>query len=119
MTADRVGLSSNRALSAVIVRRYRNFAVGILSGKKAAALRGHVAADVIENVARDGFEKRIARNLKRFQIRDRQLRLVVEHFFEMRDVPIGVNGIAMETAAEVVVHSTGGHFSERELIHLK
>src|SRR6266480_5867213 len=96
--------------SAVMDRRYRNFAVGIFGGKKAAVLRGHVAADVIENVTGDGFEERVARNLKRFQISDGQLRLVVEHFFEMRNVPIGVDGIAMETAADVIVHSTGSHF---------
>ena len=42
-------------------------------------------------VTGDGFEERVARNLKRFQISDGQLRLVVEHFFEMRHVPVTID----------------------------
>src|SRR4051812_39369105 len=37
----------------------------------------------------------------------------------MRDVPVGVDRIAVETAAEMVVHSAGCHFAEGEQVHLQ
>ena len=41
-------------------RDYRNFTVGIFGGEESAVLRRHVAPDVIENIARDFFEERLA-----------------------------------------------------------
>src|SRR5450432_3897846 len=75
-------------------------AVGILRGEESAFLRGHVTPDVIENIASDCFEERFARDLKRLQVSDRQLRLVIKHFFEMRDVPERVDLVTVKRAAE-------------------
>src|SRR4051794_25307215 len=102
-----------------IDRRYRGLTVGVFGGEKNTVFRGHVAAGVIQRIARDLLEQRLPRNLKRLEISDSELGLVIEHFFEMRDVPVGVDGIAMESAAEMIVHSAPGHFSKRENIHLQ
>src|SRR5712671_2197171 len=100
MTADSFGFTSNVAPSAVIDRRYRNLAVRIFGGKESAFLRGHVAADVIERIARDLFEDRLAVDLERIEIGGGELGLIVEHFFEMRDVPVSIDGVAVEPAAQ-------------------
>src|SRR5437667_11773629 len=101
----------------LIDRRYRNWAVGILSGKESDLFRSHVAGDVIENVARNGFELRIAGDLKRIEIGDGELRLIVEHFLEMRHVPVTIDRVAVKTTAEMIVHPAGGHFAQGENIH--
>src|SRR6266403_4477080 len=105
--------------SAVIDRRYRNLAVRILGRKETALLRGHVAPDVIERIARDLFEERFASDLERIEIRGGELGLIVEHFFEMRDVPVGIDGIAVEPAAQMIMHSAGRHLAQSEKIHLQ
>src|SRR6266446_4133315 len=97
--------------------RDRNWAVGILGGKESALLRSHVAGDIIENVSGNGFEFRIARDLKRIEIGNGELGLIVEHFLEMRHVPVAIDRVAVKTAAEMVVHPAGGHFTEGENIH--
>jgi hypothetical protein len=57
--------------------------------------------------------------LESFEIGDGKLRLVVEHFFEMRHVPVAIDRITVEAAAQMVVHATRRHFAEREEIHLE
>ena len=93
--------------------------VRILGGVESALRGGHVAPHVVEDIARDTFVKRIARDLECVEIGARKLRLVVEHFFEVRDVPETVNRVAVETAAEMVVHSAVGHFAQREKAHVE
>ena len=75
--------------------------------------------DVVEYVSRDFFEERLACDLKRFEVSDRQLRLVIKHFFEMRHVPEGIHRVPVKAAAQVIVHSAGRHFAERKEIHLE
>ena len=70
---------------------------------------GHVAEHVVQRAACDVREERIVRDLESFQVRNRQLRLVVEHFFEMRDEPALVHRITMKAAAELIVHAAVGH----------
>ena len=67
--------------------------------------------DVIENVARDGFEMPTRGNLKCVEISDRQLRLIIKHLFEMRHVPVTIDRVTMKAAAEMIVHSTRRHFA--------
>ena len=87
--------------------------------KESAFLRCHVARDVIENVARDGFVLPISGNLKCIEIGDGQLRLIVKHLFEMRHVPETVDRVAMKAAAELIVHSARRHFAQRKQSHLE
>ena len=63
--------------------------------------------------------ERIVRDLKRFQIGDRELRLVVEHLFEMRHEPALVHRIAMKAAAELIVHAAVGHRAQRVERHVE
>ena len=87
-------------------------AVGIFGGVKGAAGIGHVAQHVVEDAPGHGGVLPVAGNLKSFQVRDGKLPLVVEHFFEMRHEPALVHGVAMEAAAELVMHAALGHLAE-------
>ncbi len=62
-------------------------AVGILGGIERAFRSRHVAQHVIENPPRRARQCLVARDLEGIQIGSRQLRLVVEHLFEMRHEP--------------------------------
>ena len=57
--------------------------------------------------------------MKRFEIGDRQLRLIIKHFFEMRHMPESIDRVTVKPAAQMIVHSTRCHFAEREKIHLE
>src|SRR5438067_11328041 len=103
--------------SAIIGCPARHNAVRVLRGKESATFRGHIAADIIEDVARDFCENRLAADLKCFEISSCELGLVVEHFLEMRHVPVGVDRIPMEAATEMIVDSAGRHFAQREANH--
>ena len=94
-------------------------AVRVFRGIESALRRRHIAAHIIEHIPRDAFEKRIARDLKSIEIRDRQLRLIVEHFFEMRHVPKGIHRVARKPAAEMIVHAARRHLAQGEQIHLE
>jgi len=43
------------------------------------------------------------------QIQLSQLRIVVEHLLEMRHQPFGIDGVAREAAAQLIVDTAGGH----------
>ena len=49
--------------------------------------------------------------------RDRQLRLIVEHLLEMRDVPIFIHGVTVKAPAQVVAHASRGHLAQGEKRH--
>ena len=91
--------------------------IGIFRGEKSATWRGHIALDIIKNIPRDRFKYRFTRNLKSLQICDRQLRLVIKHFFEMRNVPVTVDRVTMKPTAEMIVNSTGCHFAQGKQAH--
>ena len=59
----------------------------------------------------------LVRELPGLGKRDRQLCLIVEHLLEMRDVPKFVHRIPVKAAAEMVAHSSRGHFAQREESH--
>ncbi len=109
------------------------FAVGVLGGIESARRMRHVAQDVIKNVA-DGAG--VIRFLRRGELREsqtfsagrvrvsynslfrnqvgvkvelRELRLVVEHFLEVRHEPFGIHRVTREPAAQRVVNAAGGH----------
>ena len=47
------------------------------------------------------------------RIKREKRRVVVEHLFEVRDRPFGIDAVAAETAAELVVDAPSGHALER------
>jgi len=105
--------------TAVIDRRYRLHAVCVFGRVEAALLAGHVAPDVIEDVARGLLEDWLARDLERLQIADGELRLIVEHFLEMRNVPELVHGVTVKAATEMIVDAAFGHLAQRGEGHLQ
>src|SRR5712692_74533 len=58
-------------------------------------------------------------NLKRVEVCARKLGLIVKHFFEMRNVPVAIYRVPVESAAEMIVHSTRSHFAQRDQIHFE
>src|SRR5882724_7099923 len=96
-----------------------NGAISIFGREKAAFLRCHVASDIIKNVARNCFVLRVSSYLEGVKVSDRKLCLIVEHFLEVRHVPVTIDRVTMKTAADVIMHSPRGHFAQRKQSHLE
>mmetsp|Transcript_8357 Transcript_8357/g.20802 ORF Transcript_8357/g.20802 Transcript_8357/m.20802 type:complete len:385 (+) Transcript_8357:1571-2725(+) len=62
---------------------------------------------------------RLAAQQERVQVRGRQLRVVVRHLLKVRHVPVLVHAVAVEPAAQVVVHATRRHLVQREHRHVQ
>ena len=62
-------------------------AIGVFGGVEAAVFVGHVAQHVVEDAPGDASKECIVRDLIRLEVRDGELRLVVEHLFEMWHKP--------------------------------
>ena len=92
-------------------------AVSVLSRIETSPLTGHVAPDVRECVFGDLEVEGIARSLRRFDVREHQLRLVVQHLLEMGDAPGGVDRIAVKPPADVIADPAGRHRAERAAHH--
>src|SRR6266568_6126439 len=80
-------------------------AVGVESRVKAAFRGAHIPQNKIQHFPRDIRIEGVASDLKRFAVGNRELRLVVKHFFKVRDVPALVGGVAMKAAAQLVAHA--------------
>ena len=61
----------------------------------------------------------VAGDLERLQIGDGELALVVEHLLEVRDEPALVDRVAMEAAAELIVHAALGHLAQGQQHHVE
>src|SRR5262249_4503615 len=59
------------------------------------------------------------RHLPRGEVDGGELRVVVEHLLEVRDLPGRVGRVAMETAADVIVDAARRHLLERQGHHLE
>ena len=93
--------------------------VGVFGGEEAAVGVGQVAEDVLEDVAGDLRVEGVAGDLEGFEIGEGELGLIVEHFLEVGDEPVSVDGVAVEAAAELVVHAALGHFAQGEESHVE
>jgi len=87
-------------------------AVGILGGEERAERAGEIVLDVLEDVAGDFRENLVARHLVRTEIDLRELGLIVEHFLKVGHMPLGIDGVTMEAAAEVIVNSARRHLAQ-------
>ena len=96
-----------------LVGVFRRDAVGIFRRIEPALRAGHLAHHVAQRVLGNLDIERITRCLRRLDVRQYELRLVVEHFLEVRNTPGGVNRISMEAAAHVVAHAAERHGPER------
>ncbi len=92
-----------------VARQLRRKAVGILRGVEAAPDVGHLASHVRQRVVGNRAVERIVRDLRALEIREHELRLVVEHLLEVRHAPVGIHRVAMEAAADVIAHAPERH----------
>ena len=81
-------------------------AVGVFGRVEPALAVGEIAHDVGQRVFRDRRVEVVARRLRGLEIRERELRLVVQHLLEVRDAPFGVDRVAVKAATDVVAHAT-------------
>src|SRR6202000_402649 len=68
---------------------------------------------VIERAPGSHRKGRLLCDLKRCEVRNNKLRLIVKHFFEVRDEPVFIDRVAMKTAAQLIIHSTLFHREQR------
>ena len=95
-------------------------AVGVARGEEAAARRPHVARRGTSSVvARDLREVGAPGRLGRLEVDDGEQRVVVEHLLEVRHPPRGVDGVAVEPAAELIVDAARRHRVERADDHVE
>ena len=72
-----------------------------------------VSQDVVDGFLNNLFVPRKLSDLICVQVNTHKKRLVVEHLFKVRYKPLAVDGVASETAAEVIVDSARCHGVER------
>ena len=77
-----------------------------------------VPQHVIESGPCGILEKIVAGDLPCLDQRNPDLRLIVKHLFEMRDMPGRVHRIAVEAASELVAHAAARHCAQRVEGHL-
>src|SRR5204863_5987270 len=73
----------------------------------------------IQRIPSRGGIYRLARDLPRFGIHYRELRLIVQHLLVMRNAPFDVGGIAMEPAAYMVMYAAARHRSQCPERHIE
>jgi hypothetical protein len=71
------------------------------------------AQHVLQRLLGDAPVALLPRHHPRVQVDRREQRVVVEHLLEVRDEPLPVDGVAVEAAADEVVHASRGHAVER------
>ena len=86
-----------------------DLAVGVLGGIKTAFRVGQIAKDVVEDVAGQPAVAFVAGGTTGLEEVHRDLRLVVEHFFKMRNEPAGIDRVAVKAAADMVMHAPPRH----------
>ena len=84
-------------------------AVGVLRGIEAAIGMRQLAAHVLQGVLGDLREEPVAGGLRGLEVRQHQLRLVVQHLLEVRDTPRLVDRVAVKAAPHVVAHTAQRH----------
>ena len=90
-------------------------AVGIGRGVEAAVGRRHLAQHVVERLLGGPAEREPSGESVTRQVGARELRLVVEHLLEVRNLPRGVGRVAMEAAADLIEDPAARHGVERAL----
>src|SRR5439155_18065738 len=88
-------------------------AVGIHTGVERTLGRAHLSQNPRGDPARGALECNLAGRAPRVGVKRKQRRVVVEHLLEMRDRPFGVDAVAAEAPAELIVDASGGYALER------
>ena len=88
-------------------------AVCILGRIESTLRRCHLSQHVTEDIANDFGMSLFPGHLPGFQIGDGQLGLIIEHFLEMRHVPLPVDRVTVKAPSEMVMDSTRSHSVQR------
>ena len=91
--------------------------VGVERRIEAAARVLHVAPHPVCRLRGDARVERCARRGVGVRVDREQLRVVVQHLFEVRDRPLAVHAVAAEAAAELVVQAAARHAVQRMRDH--
>ncbi len=100
-----------------VERAFLTVGVGVERAEKSATGRRHLADEPRAFVARGRQKRGIVVFACGARIQRQQLRVVVEHFFEVRNVPLRVDAVAEESAAEMIAKATLGHARQCEPRH--
>ena len=95
------------------------FRVRIEAGIKASLMQTHVAQRPVGGFPGDLRKQRLSGRQRRPRVFAEQLAIVVEHFLEVGDHPPAVDGVARETAAQLVVQAALGHACQRQTGHVQ
>ncbi len=80
---------------------------------------GHVPPEVIQNPSCHLSKRPVPSQGKCIQVSAGQLGIVVQHLLEMGDVPVLVNAVSMEAAADLIIHAASRHLLQSECGHLQ
>ena len=94
-------------------------AVGVLGGVEAALGLAHLPQHVLQGFLDDALEESVLGDAVRLGVDLGELAVVVEHLLEVGHQPLVVHGVAVEAAAELVVHTPLGHLPKRLGDHLQ
>ena len=94
-------------------------AVGVLGGVEPALGVAHLTQQVVERLLGYTAVEGLAGELVSVEVELRQQGVVVEHLLEVGDQPVGVGGVAMEPAADLVVDAAEGHRFQGLFRHLE
>ena len=97
---------------------FGRWAIRIFGRRESSLPIRHVPEDVIKRTARGRHATIITRYLENIEARLDQLCLVIEHLLKMRHSPLGIDGIAVEPAADLIVHPSRCHHRQRVRRHL-
>ncbi len=75
---------------------------------------GHIPPEVIQNPSCHLSKRPVPSQGIRIQVCAGQLGIVVQHLLEMRNVPILIDTVSMESATNLVIHAAGCHLMQSE-----
>ncbi len=97
---------------------FRRHTVRVFGGVESAFRVRHFTANVLQRVLRHLGVKRVICCLGGFEIRQRELGLVVQHLLEVRHAPVGIDRVAVKASTNVVAHATDSHRLKRFQHHM-
>ena len=100
-----------------VVAAFLAFRIGIERRTEAAAFGAHLPLQPADDAFGGGAEIRSVEAHRCFGVHRQQLRVVVKHLLEMRDVPALVHAITEEASGQLIVQAARGHAFQRERRH--
>ncbi len=79
----------------------------------------HLAKQEAKDRVKYGAEAGFPSDLPRVQVGARQQDVVVQHLLEVRNSPLAIDGVAVESSADLVVDAAIGHGSQRVARNIK